>query len=95
VVIDSTGSRVLNDDGLRYVDEFVRHKVLDAVGDLYLAGGMILGHFDGTRCGHAINNQLLRALFADSSAYALVDLAAVPVAATATAPRSLRAVANG
>jgi len=69
VVIDSTGTRVLNDDGLRYADEFVRHKVLDAVGDLYLAGAPIIGHFHGVRSGHATTNQLLRALFADSSAW--------------------------
>lgn len=76
VVIDSTGTRVLNDEGLRYGDEFVRHKILDAVGDLYLAGAPILGHFDGVRSGHALNNQLLRALFADHSAW---ELTALPV----------------
>jgi len=74
VVIDSTGARVLNDDGLRYPDEFVRHKVLDAIGDLYLAGGPILGHFDGERSGHALNNLLLRTVFADPSAFAWVDM---------------------
>jgi len=79
VVIDSTGTKVLNDDGLRYGNEFVRHKVLDAVGDLYLAGYPILGHFNGVRTGHALNNQLLRQLFADSSSYSLVDLGSVPV----------------
>jgi len=89
VVIDSTGTKVLNDDGLRYGNEFVRHKVLDAVGDLYLAGGPILGHFNGIRTGHALNNQLLRQLFADSSAYCLVDLAAVPV--EISSPELLRA----
>ncbi|CCG39635.1 UDP-3-O-acyl-N-acetylglucosamine deacetylase [Magnetospirillum molischianum] len=93
VVIDSTGTKVLNDDGLRYGNEFVRHKVLDAVGDLYLAGGPILGHFSGIRTGHAINNQLLRQLFADSSAYSWVDLAAVPV--EIQAPEPMRAVVNG
>lgn len=89
VVIDSTGTKVLNDDGLRYSNEFVRHKVLDAVGDLYLAGGPILGHFNGIRTGHALNNQLLRQLFADSSAYSLVDLAATPV--ELSSPEPLRA----
>lgn len=59
------GDRVLNQDGLRYDDEFVRHKVLDCVGDLALAGGPILARFEGVRCGHALNNKLLHALFAD------------------------------
>ncbi len=75
VVIDSTGTRVLNDGGLRYTDEFVRHKVLDAVGDLYLAGAPLIGHFHGIRCGHAMNNQLLRALFADQTAWAYTTIA--------------------
>ncbi len=67
VVID--GDTVLNKDGLRFEDEFVRHKALDCVGDLALAGGPILGHFRGRRTGHALNNQLLRALFSDSENY--------------------------
>ncbi|CAA7625871.1 UDP-3-O-acyl-N-acetylglucosamine deacetylase [Magnetospirillum sp. SS-4] len=92
VVIDSTGTRVLNDDGLRYPDEFVRHKVLDAVGDLYLAGAPLIGHFHGIRCGHALNNQLLRALFVDSTAWAMTTIAPGSAAAPfATAP--LRAIA--
>ncbi|WP_430395454.1 UDP-3-O-acyl-N-acetylglucosamine deacetylase [Ferrovibrio sp.] len=62
--------RILNDDGLRYDDEFVRHKALDALGDLYLAGGPILGRYEGCRSGHALNNRLLHALFADKSAFA-------------------------
>jgi UDP-3-O-[3-hydroxymyristoyl] N-acetylglucosamine deacetylase len=61
--------RVLNDDGLRYVDEFVRHKILDAVGDLYLAGHPIIGAFEGFKSGHALNNTLVRALMAESSAW--------------------------
>ncbi|MCB2102375.1 MAG: UDP-3-O-acyl-N-acetylglucosamine deacetylase [Rhodobacterales bacterium] len=65
-----SGDKVLNEDGLRYDDEFVRHKVLDAVGDLYLAGAPIQGHFHGACSGHATNNALLRALFADPSAWA-------------------------
>jgi UDP-3-O-[3-hydroxymyristoyl] N-acetylglucosamine deacetylase len=64
-----SGDKVLNEDGLRFEDEFVRHKVLDAVGDLYLAGAPLLGAFEGVRCGHAINNRLLRALFADPTAW--------------------------
>ena len=61
--------RVLNDDGLRYADEFVRHKVLDAVGDLYLAGHAILGAYEGYKSGHALNNRLVRALLADAEAW--------------------------
>lgn len=66
--------RVLNRDGLRFVDEFVRHKMLDALGDLYLAGAPILGAFTGVHSGHAINRQLLEALFADRSAYRIVPM---------------------
>jgi UDP-3-O-[3-hydroxymyristoyl] N-acetylglucosamine deacetylase len=61
--------RVLNDDGLRYADEFVRHKILDAVGDLYLAGHPVIGAFEGFKSGHALNNALVRALLADRSAW--------------------------
>lgn len=68
-----SGSRVLNEGGLRYEDEFVRHKILDAVGDLYLAGMPIVGRFHGVRSGHAVNNRLLRELFADASAWAVVE----------------------
>lgn len=64
-----SGDEILNEGGLRFGDEFVRHKILDAVGDLYLAGGRFIGHFHGSRSGHALNNQLLRAMFADSSAW--------------------------
>lgn len=71
IVID--GDRVMNPGGLRHADEFIRHKILDAVGDLYLAGGPILGHYQGLRPGHAMNNAILRALFADSSAWRRED----------------------
>lgn len=64
-----SGDKVLNEEGLRFDDEFVRHKVLDAVGDLYLAGAPIIGQFHGVRSGHTTNNRLLQALFADSSAW--------------------------
>ena len=74
VVVD--GERVLNDGGLRYSDEFARHKLLDAIGDLYLAGAPIVGHFRGLRSGHTLNNALLRALFADATAYEIVALGA-------------------
>jgi len=61
--------RVLNSDGLRYADEFVKHKVLDAVGDLYLTGHPILGAFSAYKSGHGLNNRLLRALTEDTSAW--------------------------
>ncbi|MBK6401704.1 MAG: UDP-3-O-acyl-N-acetylglucosamine deacetylase [Rhodocyclaceae bacterium] len=61
--------RVLNAEGLRLPDEFVRHKVLDAIGDLYLAGHPLLGAFSAYKSGHALNNQLLRALLDDASAW--------------------------
>jgi len=64
-----SGDKVLNEGGLRYDDEFVRHKMLDAVGDLYLAGVSIMGAFEGVRCGHKLNNALLRDLFADDEAW--------------------------
>ncbi|KRG39259.1 UDP-3-O-[3-hydroxymyristoyl] N-acetylglucosamine deacetylase [Stenotrophomonas panacihumi] len=68
--------RVLNDDGLRYTDEFVRHKILDAVGDLYLAGGPILGAYEGFKSGHALNNKLVRALLAQQEAWEWVSFPA-------------------
>lgn len=70
-VVIGADNKILNEGGLRYDDEFVRHKVLDAVGDLYLAGHPILGRFHGRMSGHAMNNLLLRALFSDSTAYRL------------------------
>lgn len=71
VVFD--GDEVLSPGGLRHADEPVRHKMLDAVGDLALAGGPILGRYIGERAGHALTNRLLRTLFADPAAYAVVD----------------------
>jgi UDP-3-O-[3-hydroxymyristoyl] N-acetylglucosamine deacetylase len=68
---------ILNPDGLRYSDEFVRHKALDCLGDLYLAGCRIDARLDFLRPGHAINNKLLRALFADESAYVMADAGAI------------------
>lgn len=68
VVIE--GDRVLNADGLQAPDEFVRHKLLDVIGDLFLAGGMIEGLYEAEQPGHALNNQLLRAVFADATAFA-------------------------
>lgn len=72
VVVD--GDTVMNEGGLRYEDEFVRHKILDCVGDLYLAGGPIVGAVTASRAGHMANNQALHALFADPSAYRWVDM---------------------
>lgn len=69
IVIDEY--RVLNENGLRYDDELVKHKILDAVGDLYLVGPVI-GAFSGHKSGHALNNQLLRKLLEDASAYEVV-----------------------
>lgn len=68
--------RVLNPEGLRFVDEFVRHKTLDAIGDLALAGAPILGAFRSYRGGHRMNFQTLQALFADPSAWTLTDTVA-------------------
>ena len=67
IVVDKY--RVMNEDGLRYNDEFVRHKILDVVGDLYLLGCNLLGAFSGYKSGHAMNNRLLRALLADETAW--------------------------
>jgi UDP-3-O-[3-hydroxymyristoyl] N-acetylglucosamine deacetylase len=60
-----SGDKILNEDGLRYDDEFVRHKALDALGDLFMAGAPIIGHYEGRCSGHALTNRLLEALFAD------------------------------
>jgi len=64
--------RVLNPDGLRFEDEFVKHKVLDAIGDLYLLGYPLIGAFSGFKSGHALNNALVRALLADEEAWEYV-----------------------
>ncbi len=68
------GDRVLSPGGLRHKDEPVRHKMLDALGDLSLAGGPILGRYTGIRAGHALTNRLLRALFARPQAYRIVEV---------------------
>lgn len=70
LVLDDT--KVLNPQGLRFEDEFVRHKILDAIGDLYLAGHQILGNFYGYKSGHMLNNNLLKAVFSDETAYRIV-----------------------
>lgn len=70
-----SGNRILNGDGLRFEDEFVRHKMLDCVGDLYLAGAPVVGTVTASRSGHRHNNRLLHALFAAADAFRYIDLA--------------------
>ena len=82
VVVD--GDKVLNDGGLRYEDEFVRHKVLDAVGDLYLSGAPIQGHYRGVRAGHHMNNELLKALFAERASWRFIGRAGEEVSSSPT-----------
>lgn len=65
--------RILNEDGLRFEDEFVKHKILDAVGDIYLLGHCLVGELTAVKSGHALNNKLLRALHADASAWEMVS----------------------
>ena len=87
-----SGDRVLNDGGLRYADEFVRHKLLDAFGDLYLAGGPIIGQFRGTRSGHALTRRLLYTLFAAVEAWRLTTIAEAKPLAPAIWPEARSAV---
>ena len=68
--VDDQG--VVNAEGLRFADEFVRHKMLDAIGDLYLVGHSIIGRFEGYKSGHALNNQLLRKILATPNCYEIV-----------------------
>lgn len=80
--------RVLNEDGLRYQDEFVKHKVLDAVGDLYLLGNSLIGQFEGHKSGHGLNHMLLRELLANENAWEVVtfdDVSEAPIAYMAPA----------
>lgn len=70
IVVDDY--RVLNHDGLRYDDEFVKHKILDAIGDMHVLGHPLIGAYTGFKSGHAMNNKLLRAVLADASAYEIV-----------------------
>ena len=74
IVVDDY--RVLNEDGLRYDDEFVKHKILDAVGDLYLLGHSLIGEFIGHKSGHGLNNQLLRELIQQEDAWEFVEFPA-------------------
>ena len=83
VVVDQY--RILNDDGLRYEDEFVKHKILDTIGDLYLLGANLIGAFEGYKSGHELNNLLLNTLLADKSAWEYVtfeDTKRLPAAYT-------------
>ena len=64
---------ILNEEGLRFNDEIVKHKMLDAIGDLYLLGGNLIGQFSGYKSGHALNNQLLRKIIEDNDAYEVVE----------------------
>ncbi len=76
VVVD--GDEILNEEGLRYRDEFVRHKMLDAVGDLALSGLPLIGAYEGERAGHAMNSRVLKALMADETAYEIVEFSSLP-----------------
>ena len=71
IVVDDY--RVLNEDGLRYEDEFVKHKILDAIGDLYLLGHPLIGAFHGYKSGHELNNALLRQILTAEDAWELVS----------------------
>jgi UDP-3-O-[3-hydroxymyristoyl] N-acetylglucosamine deacetylase len=71
-------NQVLNEEGLRYADEFVRHKVLDALGDLYLAGAPLLGAYHGVKAGHSLNYQVVKALLSDPQAFTYVTVSADP-----------------
>ena len=80
IVVDADG--VLNEDGLRYEDEFVKHKILDAIGDLYLLGNSLIGEFKGFKSGHALNNQLIRKLLEETDAWEVVtfeDASTAPI----------------
>ncbi|MFN3826888.1 MAG: UDP-3-O-acyl-N-acetylglucosamine deacetylase [Micavibrio sp.] len=72
IVLDD--GRVMNEDGLRFHNEFIRHKLLDAVGDLFLAGGPIIGAYEGFRASHAMNNAILHKLFTTEGAWMIVDM---------------------
>ncbi|MCC7100525.1 MAG: UDP-3-O-[3-hydroxymyristoyl] N-acetylglucosamine deacetylase, partial [Rubrivivax sp.] len=82
IVVDDY--RVLNAEGLRYDDEFVKHKILDAMGDMHVAGKPLIGAYTAFKGGHALNNRLLRALLADAGAYEIVSFERA-----ADAPRGL------
>ena len=72
IVLDK--DKVINPEGLRHSNEFIRHKLLDAIGDLYLAGAPVLGAYEGVKAGHAMNNAVLRKLFATKDAFEVIEL---------------------
>jgi len=72
--------RILNADGLRYEDEFVRHKILDAIGDLYLIGHPLLASYSAHKSGHGLNNQLLRAVLAQPDSYEIITFDSLEIA---------------
>lgn len=91
IVLDNQS--ILNEEGLRYRDEFVRHKILDVIGDLFLLGHPLIGAFEGYKSGHLLNNQLLRTLLENKDAWETVtsenkEAAALPFVVTNTDPRS-------
>jgi UDP-3-O-[3-hydroxymyristoyl] N-acetylglucosamine deacetylase len=89
IVLDDTG--ILNEDGLRYEDEFVKHKILDAIGDLYLLGHSLIGEFSGFKSGHALNNKLLRTLINQQSAWEEVTFASLKDAPISYVPAAVNA----
>jgi len=93
IVLDEKG--VMNEDGLRYEDEFVKHKILDAIGDLYLLGHSLIGEFSGHKSGHGLNNRLLRTLLADREAWEEVVFERPEHAPIAYVHAPPLAVANG
>jgi UDP-3-O-[3-hydroxymyristoyl] N-acetylglucosamine deacetylase len=94
IVLDE--SKVLNEDGLRSEDEFVKHKILDAIGDLYLLGHSLIGEFSGFKSGHGLNNRLLRSLLADPEAWEEVVFEKPEQAPISyVEPRSLPEASNG
>jgi UDP-3-O-[3-hydroxymyristoyl] N-acetylglucosamine deacetylase len=84
IVVD--GDKVLNPGGLRFKTEFVRHKVLDAIGDIYLSGAPLIGHYHGVKAGHAMNNKILHVLFSQADAFEIVDMPAVEAPLRAVIP---------
>ncbi|MBI1214473.1 MAG: UDP-3-O-acyl-N-acetylglucosamine deacetylase [Alphaproteobacteria bacterium] len=84
IVVD--GDKILNPDGLRFRDEFVRHKILDAIGDIYLAGLPLIGHYHGIKAGHAMNNRALHTLFSQPDAFEIVELGNAAPRKTSASP---------
>ncbi len=89
IVLDD--DRILNEDGLRYEDEFVKHKILDAIGDLYLLGHSLIGEFSGFKSGHALNNKLLRKLIGTASAWREVTFESLKDAPISYVPAAVNA----